>query len=925
MFCLLFMSSSALANNNIDKNYESALIAFHNEELPTTIILLKNILQEQPEHMPSRVLMAQVLIEQGNGAAAIVELNRARAGNVDSDRLITLYGQAYLLQGKYDDALDASQLGTRSAKIESELQLIRGQAYIGKKQYSSADRAFSEALKLTPKNQFALLGRAQIALQEANVDQALGYIDLSLDSAKPFINGWVLKSKILHRLGDSSAALSAIEQALKIDNNHFSAHLTKAMLHIERQEYSQAEPHINLILEKIPNEPRAGYLKAILNASLPSDESATNESAEKKLTEVIATLAAVPPEVMKNTPDYYFLAGLTNFNFGNMKDAHRYLSAYLNYVKYDIDTVRMLATIEIQAGELNSARYLLSETNTAYPNNPDILTLLGLTYLQLEDSSKALFYFEKVVDSYPNSPIGVSNLARSKMQSGDYQSAIEVLSAIKDNKINGVQIKLLLIDSYQNTQKYDAAIAIAQELISEFPNDSFFQQRLGVLYGLNEQLPQAKSAFEKSLALDENNIISIVHLARMDNIAGNYDIALAFLQNKLIQFEQNTLLMTEIADSYLLKKDLETALNWIQKSYAQDPNDFYVVAKLSRILAKQNKTNEAIEVLGEFIDNNPKEPQALVTLAALFQQQNKHQQAVLVLRDYVEKSQYKAKALITLAKAQLQNKDNVGAIQSYKKSLVEDSNYLPAYLGLVNLTIKNKDEQFTLNLINSIEQLTQSKSLAAVLKGDLYLALADSDKAINFYKQALKYSDQRQAMLGLYRSYKQKNQLNKAIPELKKWLKKYPNDMLAAISLADSYKGNKQLQKSADYYQILLTQYGPLPILLNNAASVEFNLGNTDKAKKYAEQAYSYLPDNLAILDTLAWIKSRMGEHEQAIALFRLGLTKDFDNAEIKYHLAVTLYAQSRKTEAKNYLIEAVESTQTFPEKAAAIALLKTW
>ena len=88
--------------------------------------------------MPSRVLMAQIFIKQGNGAAAKIELDRARDGKVDNDRLITLYGQTYLLQGKYDDALKVAKLGQRNLKIETELLLIRGQAYIGKKQYMLA-------------------------------------------------------------------------------------------------------------------------------------------------------------------------------------------------------------------------------------------------------------------------------------------------------------------------------------------------------------------------------------------------------------------------------------------------------------------------------------------------------------------------------------------------------------------------------------------------------------------------------------------------------------------------------------------------------------------------------------------------------------------------------------------------------------------
>ena len=216
--------------------------------------------------------------------------------------------------------------------------------------------------------------------------------------------------------------------------------------------------------------------------------------------------------------------------------------------------------------------------------------------------------------------------------------------------------------------------------------------------------------------------------------------------------------------------------------------------------------------------------------------------------------------------------------------------------------------------------------LQATLLGDLYLALDNTQKSKKYYLTALQYdADQKQAILGLYRSYKRDQQLAQVIPYLEAWLVKTPDDLHIEISLADSYKGSGQWQKSADYYESLLTKYGQRPILLNNLAGVYFALEQHDKAKKYAEQAYGYLNGNVAIIDTLAWIESRMGNHKRALALFRQALIKDFGNAETKYHLAVTLFALDRKVEAKNYLIESVESQQMFSEKAEAKALLADW
>ena len=337
---LVVLASPLYAQDNTNKLYENALIAFQNERVAESIIHLKNALQQQEHHLPSRILLAQALLAQGNGALAEIELNKAQANKADRNRLVTLFAHAYILQHKYDAVMRVTKAGTRGDNIETELLIYKGQAQIGQKLYRSADDSFEQALVLSPKNQLALLGRAQIALLSLKPLKALEYINQAVVLAKPFINGWIFKANILSQLGRTKDAFAAIDTALAIDSTHMAARLTKAMLHIATQEYALAEPHVDFILNEIPNEPRAGYFKALINASLNSTEDNTGNN---KLTEVIATLAAVPDEVMKNTPDYYYLAGITNFQFGNYTDAKRYLEKYLTYVEFHLDSVRIIA------------------------------------------------------------------------------------------------------------------------------------------------------------------------------------------------------------------------------------------------------------------------------------------------------------------------------------------------------------------------------------------------------------------------------------------------------------------------------------------------------------------------------------------------------------------------------------------------------
>ena len=154
---------------------------------------------------------------------------------------------------------------------------------------------------------------------------------------------------------------------------------------------------------------------------------------------------------------------------------------------------------------------------------------------------------------------------------------------------------------------------------------------------------------------------------------------------------------------------------------------------------------------------------------------------------------------------------------------------------------------------------------------------------------------------------------------------KNPDDVVAEISLAESYALQDNLSKSLTSYQGLIEKFQRMPILLNNAANIALRLGDKGLAAEYANEAYKKAPNNPSIIDTFAWINTQLGKRSEAISLFRQALVLDFDNAEVKYHLAVTLKAEQRDREAYKLLTEAVKAEQEFSDKALAKELLKQW
>jgi tetratricopeptide (TPR) repeat protein len=151
---------------------------------------------------------------------------------------------------------------------------------------------------------------------------------------------------------------------------------------------------------------------------------------------------------------------------------------------------------------------------------------------------------------------------------------------------------------------------------------------------------------------------------------------------------------------------------------------------------------------------------------------------------------------------------------------------------------------------------------------------------------------------------------------------KEPGNTVVAIALADAYIERHEHRQAAELYDAQIKLNGNMPVLLNNASVVNITLGQTDKALEFAKSAYSKMPNNVAIMDTMAWAFTKANQPEKALNLFRNALAIESDNAEIKYHLAVNLIMLKRENEAIRYLKEAVESTQGFSEIEQAKQLL---
>ena len=88
-----------------NEHYEKAISTFHAGKTSEAYIHLKNALQLDPKHIPSKLLIAQVMFGNGDVVAAGEEFEQALELGADSNIVLPLLGTSLILQKKIPEIL----------------------------------------------------------------------------------------------------------------------------------------------------------------------------------------------------------------------------------------------------------------------------------------------------------------------------------------------------------------------------------------------------------------------------------------------------------------------------------------------------------------------------------------------------------------------------------------------------------------------------------------------------------------------------------------------------------------------------------------------------------------------------------------------------------------------------------------------------
>ncbi|HJV74660.1 MAG TPA: XrtA/PEP-CTERM system TPR-repeat protein PrsT [Noviherbaspirillum sp.] len=869
------------------------------------IIQLKNALQKNPDDSEARYLLGTLYNDTGDPQSAEKELRKAISLGMSSTKVLPSLGKALLMQGQFQKLLDETHT---AAQDNTEIAVLRGNAYLALGQNAEAKEAFELARKNNADNPDALIGLAKHAMATKNLDVATQLSEQAVTKNPANLDAWLFKADLLRAQAQIEPALAAYEKVLELKNDHGPARIAKASIEISRGKFDAAKEDIAAARKSNPKGLMVYYTQALLDfrqRNLPAALESLNQ-------------------VLRAAPDHMpsvLLAGAVQLDLGATQQAEQHLKKYLEKNPGDLFARKLLATAMLKNGDTQRAVDVLADVNDEAKKDTQLLVLAGESQMQAKNFKKAIEYFEKASTLAPENAMIHTALAKSQLGQGDSVSAVTELEKAMNLDPKSSQAGIMLVMTHLRQKNYDKALAAAKTLESAQPKDPQVHNLKGSVYLAKKDIAAARASFERALALQADNLPAITNLAHLDMQEKKPEAAKKRFEAFLETDKKNVQAMTGLAGIALSQGRTDEATAWLERASTENPDALPPALLLSAHYVRIGQTQKALTLARKLQVANPGNPEALAALAQA-QLASKDQSAALeTFNKLAVAVPTSAQVHYQIASLHVAMKNKAAAEESIKKALSLKPDYLEAQLAQAALEASKGNHAQALSIARKIQQQREKSPAGYLLEGDMLMVQKKPALAVKPYEQAFALDKNGSLLVKLHASLSQSGKGKEADSRLTNWLSEHPDDTPAQLYLATVHLMNGRNATAIKHFQIV-TQHDPKNIAALNNLAWAYHQEKNPAALEFAEKAYQIDAKNPAVLDTLGWILVEQGKVPRGVPLLQKAVELAPESMDIRYHLALGLIKSGDKATARSELQRLLSLGKEFAQEKEVRALL---
>jgi tetratricopeptide (TPR) repeat protein len=469
-------------------------------------------------------------------------------------------------------------------------------------------------------------------------------------------------------------------------------------------------------------------------------------------------------------------------------------------------------------------------------------------------------------------------------QSGNLDAAAEEYRKALIFDPGSLEIRRILSEVYFEQRKFDEAAILRSEIAEKSAEDYNF---IADCLRYNKDLESAASFYRRSLELDSTQYLTRIYLARIYQFLGRNDEAETEYRKLLRSAPNKVDVFLDLADFYLKTDNLGQALDSYANAATLDSLDMRPLVGMAAIYLANADSLRADSLYFAIAQRNWDNPDVLNSLIVSFYN----------VRDY-EKAEILARRIAEISP------DTPGALKRYAMILFSNEKMAEAE-----------------SLLTLIEQRGEGDALVYYYLARIKQEKADYPAAEEFLKSSLAFSDTMiDTWISLAMVINRQDRYNDALHVMSQALNTIPQDSSAILFFTSViHSQNNQFALARDGY-LRLRDSDPDNIGIRfNLASAYERLGEFDvaerefewiiekdpdnalalnylgymyadkgmklhKAKELIERALTIEPDNVAFLDSYAWVFYRLGRYDEALRQMKKAMQGDANDPVIFDH-----------------------------------------
>jgi putative PEP-CTERM system TPR-repeat lipoprotein len=644
---------------------------------------------------------------------------------------------------------------------------------------------------------------------------------------------------------------------------------------------------------------------------------------------------------------------------GDMKASMIELKNALQQNPKNAEARLLLGELYLLIGNGASAEKELAWAQKLGVSGDQVRYLLGRALIQQHLYQDVLTKFENVdVTSRPNILVlrgdAYLGLGKNKEARSSYQQAL-VLDPGNASALMGLAKISIAVNDYK------AAVNIINKVVRQSPKLGDAWILKGKLENIEADYSQAQSSFHKAIALEANNLVTLVGLEARAGLA-----KALISQQKFTEAEKHVAYLLDVAPLHPISNYLAALLAYDQKQYikARDhlqtllktyPNYMPGIFLLGGINYALGNYEQAEQQLTQIVLDKPDLLAARLLLARVHLHQAQAERALDVLEPALEKMPNDARLLSLAGQAALQE-GNIERGKHYLKNAVANAPQeagLRAQLAMMYLAEDNDEQaikeletavaagnapkrEHVLLILSYLRKKDYDKAIANTKKlldedgqsayllnllGVIYAAKGDNSRSREAYEASLAIdADYTPAILNIAKLDMKEGRLDVARERLERILVKHEHNvsaMMALARLADISKDKEQAVKWLERAREAQSSAVAPRLIL---ARYYLQSRKYDMARDVVDEIIAVQPNNLSALITRGKIGLETRDYNAAVSTFKQ-IIKLKPVAVAYYWLGIAQFRANDQTASRASLEKAI---QLDPANLKAASLLVT-